>query len=276
LKQSSVLDISNLSLSADGQLLLDDVSFSLHTDQVLGIIGESGSGKSLTALSILKLLQHNIKASGSILYDNNNILYSSESEMRKIRGNDVSIIFQDPQSSLNPLLTVGEQISETIYFNQGLSWKNSKEYAIELLSQVEIPQPSLRYSDYPHRFSGGMLQRVMIAIAISSHPKILIADEATTALDRIVERNIIELLLRFKKRYKFSLMLISHDLRIVEQYSDRIIVYKEGKIIEEGDVQKIVKNPSHPYTKRLFEISRIMNKKNTRNELNFNSGNTCD
>ena len=265
MKQSSVLDISNLSLSADGHLLLDNISFSLYTDEVLGIIGESGSGKSLTALSILKLLQHDIKASGSIMYNNKNIIYSSESEMRKIRGNDVSIIFQDPQSSLNPLITVGEQISETIYFNQGLSWKDSKEYAIELLRQVEISQPSLRYNDYPHRFSGGMLQRVMIAIAISSHPKILIADEATTALDRIVERNIIELLLRFKERYKFSLMLISHDLRIVAQYSDRIIVYKEGNIIEQGEVQRIVKNPSHPYTKRLFEISRIMNKKSTRN-----------
>jgi len=268
LKNDTLLEILNLNLSIDNKILLNDISLSLHKNEVLGIIGESGSGKSLTALSILRLLDEQIKMTGSIIYQGSDLVKLSDLEMKKIRGSQISIIFQDPKSSLNPLMSIGKQISESIYFNKGLSWKDSKEFAIELLRKVEIENPCNRYDDYPHTFSGGMLQRVMIAIAISSSPKILIADEATTALDRVVERSIIDLLLRFKEEYNLSLIFISHDLRLVSRYANRIAVYKKGKILEIENTSRLIEKPKHSYTKTLFKISRFMNKKNTKNELN--------
>jgi len=259
--QKKILKIKDLSVVINNNILLDNISISIFENEVLGIIGESGSGKTITALSILRLLHNKAKVSGSIVFNDYDLLQCSDSKIKSIRGNEISIIFQDPQSSFNPLISIGEQISETIHFNNGIPWKESKEKAIDLLRQVEIKNPALRYKDFPHHFSGGMLQRAMIAIAISSSPRILIADEPTTALDRIVERKIIELLLRLKNKYKFSLILISHDLRLVSNYSDRIAIFNKGRIVEKGKTIDIITCPTDSYSKSLFSFSRIMNNK---------------
>ncbi|AWB10179.1 dipeptide/oligopeptide/nickel transport system ATP-binding protein [Thermodesulfobium acidiphilum] len=243
--------------------VLNNVNFSLNQNEFLGVVGESGSGKTILANSILKLMPKNSKLfSGSILFNDKNILKLSENQVREIRGRDISIIFQDPMSSLHPLLTVKEQITE-ILLAHGI-YKRSKavEVALNLLKDVKIDQPELVLSKYPFMLSGGIRQRVMIAIAISCNPKVVIADEPTTALDVTVQKDILDLIKAFKKRLNFSLILISHDLGVIWENTDRVVVMYCGRIVESGKTKDVLRNPLHPYTFGLLSSMprRINNK----------------
>ncbi len=228
---------------------VDGVSFSLAPDEVLCIVGESGSGKSVTAQSILRLIDppgHIVD--GRILYRDFDLLALSEREMEKIRGDRIGMIFQDPMTSLNPVFTIGEQISEGLREHLGLGKKAAKSQATELLRSVGIPHPEERYRDYPHHFSGGMRQRVLIAAAIACEPDILIADEPTTALDVTIQAQILKLLANVQKRLNSALILITHDLGVVASMADRVLVMYAGEMVEYGDVKTIFEQPKHPYT----------------------------
>ncbi|WP_422486899.1 ABC transporter ATP-binding protein [Gudongella sp. DL1XJH-153] len=233
---------------------IDDVSFSLKKGETLGIVGESGSGKSQTALSIMRLLENPGKVvGGEILFEDKNLLKLSKKEMRKIRGNDIAMIFQEPMTSLNPVYTVGNQIIENIRLHQKLNRKDSREKALEMLKLVNIPAPEKRIDEYPHQLSGGMKQRVMIAMALSCNPKLLICDEPTTALDVTIQAQILDLINQLKDRINASIILITHDLGVVSEVSTNVLVMYAGKAMEYGTVQEIFKNPLHPYTEALIK-----------------------
>lgn len=229
---------------------VDDISFSLDEGQVLGIVGESGSGKSVTSFSILKLVESpGVVQSEHIYFNGEDISRKSEKEMMKIRGKDISMVFQDPMTSLNPLYTVEKQITEMLDLHQkGMSKKEKRERCIELLRMVGIPNPEDRLKSYPHQFSGGMRQRVIIAIALAANPKLIIADEPTTALDVTIQAQILKLMDRLVKEQNASLILITHDLAVVSQMADRIIVMYCGKIVESGSRDDVIRRASHPYT----------------------------
>ena len=229
---------------------VDDVSFSLDEGQVLGIVGESGSGKSVTSFSILKLIESpGVVQSEHIYFNGEDISRKSEKEMMKIRGKDISMVFQDPMTSLNPLYTIEKQITEMLDLHQkGMSKKEKRERCIELLRMVGIPNPEDRLKSYPHQFSGGMRQRVIIAIALAANPKLIIADEPTTALDVTIQAQILKLMDRLVKEQNASLILITHDLAVVSQMADRIIVMYCGKIVESGSRDDVIRRASHPYT----------------------------
>ncbi|WMM24481.1 ABC transporter ATP-binding protein [Tissierella sp. MB52-C2] len=230
------------------------VSFNLEKGEVLGVVGESGSGKSVTSMSIIKLLKGTGKITeGEIIYKGENLVNKTEKEMMRIRGNDIAMIFQDPMTSLNPVFTVGSQISDVIRRHQGLSKGEAKNKAIEMLRIVGIPSPEERYNNYPHEFSGGMRQRAIIAMALSCEPELLIADEPTTALDVTIQAQILELLMELKKKMDTSIILITHDLGVVANMCSRVIVMYGGLIMEEGFVDDIFYNPMHPYTKGLLQ-----------------------
>ncbi|MBU5314072.1 ABC transporter ATP-binding protein [Tissierella carlieri] len=230
------------------------VSFNLEKGEVLGVVGESGSGKSVTSMSIIKLLKGTGKiTNGEIVYKGENLVGKTEKEMMKIRGNDIAMIFQDPMTSLNPVFTVGTQISDVIRRHQGLSKIEAKNKAIEMLRMVGIPSPEERYNNYPHEFSGGMRQRAIIAMALSCEPELLIADEPTTALDVTIQAQILELLMELKEKMDTSIILITHDLGVVANTCNRVIVMYGGLIMEEGTVDDIFYNPMHPYTKGLLQ-----------------------
>lgn len=233
---------------------VDDVSFSIERGQTVGLVGESGCGKSVTSLSILRLISFppGKITGGEILYNGKDLLGLKQSHMRHIRGNDISMIFQEPMTSLNPVFTIGNQIIEAIVLHQKVSKTEAKEKAIELLKLVSIPDPEKRIDEYPHNLSGGMRQRVMIAMALSTNPSILIADEPTTALDVTIQAQILELIEGVQNKYNLSIILITHDLSIIAEVADRVIVMYAGKIIEEGNVKNIFKNPAHPYTQGLI------------------------
>jgi oligopeptide transport system ATP-binding protein len=226
------------------------VSFDLFKGETLAIVGESGSGKSVTTKSIMRLLPESnseIKA-GKILFDGKDIAKLSNKAMQKIRGKDISMIFQDPMTSLNPTMKVGKQIMEPIVKHQNLSKSAAKERAIDLLRLVGIPQPEARFNQYPHQFSGGMRQRVVIAIALACNPKVLIADEPTTALDVTIQAQILELMKDLQKKIDTSIIFITHDLGVVANVADRVAVMYGGKIVETGTVDEVFYNPQHPYT----------------------------
>jgi oligopeptide/dipeptide ABC transporter, ATP-binding protein, C-terminal domain len=229
---------------------VDGVSYHLDVGEVLGVVGESGCGKSVTALSIMRLIPNppGEIVSGAVLYKGSNLLEKTERQMKKIRGNEISMIFQEPMTSLNPLFKIGDQIIETIVLHQSLSKKEAREKAIEMLSLVGIPLPSKRIDSYPHELSGGMRQRVMIAMALSCNPEILLADEPTTALDVTIQAQILELMCKLKDKTGTSIIMITHDLGIVAEMCNRIVVMYCGQIVEEGTVKEIFKNPLHPYT----------------------------
>ena len=229
---------------------VDDVSFSLDEGQVLGIVGESGSGKSVTSFSILKLIESpGVVQSEHIYFNGEDISRKSEKEMMKIRGKDISMVFQDPMTSLNPLYTIEKQITEMLDLHQkGMSKKEKRERCIELLRMVGIPNPEDRLKSYPPQFSGGMRQRVIIAIALAANPKLIIADEPTTALDVTIQAQILKLMDRLVKEQNASLILITHDLAVVSQMADRIIVMYCGKIVESGSRDDVIRRASHPYT----------------------------
>ncbi|MDX2478794.1 MAG: ABC transporter ATP-binding protein [Desulfuromusa sp.] len=233
---------------------VDDVSFSINLGETLALVGESGCGKTMTALSLLRLLPEPGRiVGGEISLDGHDLLRLPDVEMRRIRGNDISMIFQEPMTSLNPVLRIGEQIAEVLRLHQGHSSQQALEKAAELLTQVGISDPKRRLRDYPHQLSGGQRQRVMIAMALACDPKLLIADEPTTALDVTIQAQIMDLLLELKQQRQMTTLLISHDLGVVASNADKIVVMYAGQIIESGSVKRVFENPLHPYTQGLLE-----------------------
>lgn len=230
------------------------ISFSVERGQAIGIVGESGSGKSVTSMSIMQLLQYpgTIKE-GEVFFKGEDLVKKSKSEMMAVRGNQIAMIFQDPMTSLNPVYTVGDQIMEAVIRHQGLSKKEAREKAIDMLRMVGIPSPESRIDNYPHEFSGGMRQRAMIAIALSCQPDLLIADEPTTALDVTIQAQILELLKELKDKVNTSIILITHDLGVVADVCSRIVVMYGGLIMEEGSAQEVFYDPKHPYTMGLLK-----------------------
>jgi len=232
---------------------VNDVSFSIAEGEFLGLVGESGCGKSITALSVMRLIYPPGRiAGGSIKFKGEELTIASEDRMREIRGNDVAMIFQDPMTSLNPVYTVGEQIAEALRLHRKLDKKAAWVAAIEAMREVAIPSPERRASDYPHQLSGGMRQRVMIAMALACDPELLIADEPTTALDVTIQAQILELLDDLRKKRKLAVLLITHDLGVVAETADRVCVMYTGKIVEESAVEELFAKPKHPYTQGLF------------------------
>lgn len=232
---------------------VDGVSFSVHKGESLGIVGESGCGKSVTSMSIMRLLKiPPAEVTGDIRFEGRELLKIPMSEMRSIRGNEIAMIFQEPMTSLNPVYTCGRQISEAVSLHQHLSRDEAKKKAVEMLKLVGISLPEKRVDEYPHQLSGGMRQRVMIAMALSCHPKLLIADEPTTALDVTIQAQILELIKNLRQELGMAMMLITHDLGVVAEMTERVIVMYAGKIVEESDVRSIFKHPLHPYTEGLL------------------------
>ena len=232
-----------------------DVSFSVERGQSFGLVGESGSGKTVTALSILRLIPQPPGAFGPesrIEYGGVDLLRLPSRELRKVRGAQIAMIFQEPMSSLNPVLTVGSQISEAIRAHEPVSRKEANDRAVELLHLVGIPEPERRIRDYPHQMSGGMQQRVMIGMALSCRPKILIADEPTTALDVTIQAQILDLLLELKERFAMSVLFITHDLGVLAGVADRVAVMYGGSIVEQGPIRTVFEQPAHPYTRGLL------------------------
>ncbi|MCH9014279.1 MAG: ABC transporter ATP-binding protein [Gemmatimonadetes bacterium] len=255
-----ILQVHNLSVAFETPRgvvhAVDDVSFDVARGETLGIVGESGCGKTVTALSLLKLIPQppgRISQESRVLFDGVDVLSLEGEALRKIRGARVAMIFQDPVASLNPVLTIGEQIAETIRAHKPVSRAEAREQAILLLDRVGIPDPAHRYRSYPHQMSGGMLQRVMIAIALSCTPDVLVADEPTTALDVTIQAQILDLLRGIQDEYGMSLILITHDLGVIAEIADRVIVMYAGQVVEEAATETIFSQPAHPYTRGLID-----------------------
>lgn len=254
----TLLEVKNLRTkynTDDGTIYpVDDVSFRVKKGQTLGIVGESGCGKSQTALSVMRLIQKpGLIESGEIIFKGENLAQKSDAEMREILGNQMAMIFQEPMTSLNPVFTVGNQVEESIRLHKkDLNKQQIKERAIEMLKLVGIPAPEKRYSEYPHQLSGGMRQRVMIAMAMSCTPQLLIADEPTTALDVTIQAQILDLMRKVQKEFNAGMILITHDLGVVAEMCQDVLVMYAGKVIEYGTVEDIFYRPKHPYTKGLL------------------------
>ncbi len=255
----NLLEVSNLKTyfyTEDGVVpAVDGVDFNLKPGTTLGIVGESGCGKSITSMSIMRLVPTppGKIVEGEITFDSKKTLELSETEMRKIRGNDISMIFQEPMTSLNPVFTIGSQIMESIMIHQKLDKKAARKKCVEMLQIVGIPRADEVINDYPHQFSGGMRQRAMIAMALSCNPKLLIADEPTTALDVTIQAQILELMKDLKEKLNTAIMLITHDLGVVAEMADHVIVMYAGKVVEEANVVDLFKDPQHPYTVGLMK-----------------------
>lgn len=251
-----MLSVQNLSISFKSNnefiTVVENISFELESQQILGIVGESGSGKSVTSLAILGLLSKSAKISGNIFFNDKDLTKLSESTFRKIRGNQISMIFQEPMSSLNPSLTCGFQVIEVLFQHTKISKSEAKNQVIELFNKVKLPRAEVIFNQYPHQLSGGQKQRVMIAMAIACKPQILIADEPTTALDVTVQKEIIELLKELQQETEMSIIFITHDLALVSEIADTVLVMYQGKIVEQGKVEKVFLTPIHNYTKALI------------------------
>lgn len=241
--------------SEDGEVrAVDDVSFDVYKGRTLGLVGESGCGKSVTSLSIMRLIPipPGKIVGGEVLYRGQDLLKLDSSQMRKVRGNEISMIFQEPMTSLNPVFTIGNQIGEAVELHQKLSSREARNKAIEMLKLVGIPAPEKRIDDYPHQLSGGMRQRVMIAMALSCNPSVLIADEPTTALDVTIQAQILDLLRDLQQKVGMGLILITHDLGVVAEMADEVVVMYAGRVVERASVREIFANPKMPYTKGLL------------------------
>ncbi|MDW6023564.1 ABC transporter ATP-binding protein [Mesorhizobium sp. BAC0120] len=256
--KESLVDVRHLtvhlSMAQADVTLVEDVSFSVAPGEVLCVVGESGCGKTVTARSIIGLNRHNpnFRLDGEILFDGRDLMQLGDAEMRKVRGASIAMIFQDPMSSLNPLHRIGRQIGEALRLHTDLSRGAIRQRTLDLLKQVGIPNPQVRIDDYPHQFSGGMRQRAMIALALACSPKLLIADEPTTALDVTTQKQILTLLARLKDEYGMALILITHDLGIVAEIADRVMVMYAGQCVEIGEVRSVFRSPQHPYTAGLL------------------------
>jgi oligopeptide/dipeptide ABC transporter ATP-binding protein len=256
---STLLAVENLRTGFDTQQgflrAVDGVDFEIAQGGTLAIVGESGSGKSVTALSVMRLIDRpgRIAEDSRILFEGRDLAKLDERELGKIRGNDISMIFQEPMTSLNPVFTIGDQIAEAVRLHQGLNKKDAHERAVEMMRLVGIPSAERRVNDYPHQLSGGMRQRAMIAIALSSDPKLLIADEPTTALDVTVQAQILELMKELRERLGMAILLITHDLGVVAEMVDEVAVMYAGRVVERGPVADIFSSPQHPYTEALLD-----------------------
>jgi ABC-type dipeptide/oligopeptide/nickel transport system ATPase component len=249
-------DLKTYFFTSDGvSKAVDGVSYQLHRGETLGVVGESGCGKSVTALSILRLVPDppGRTVGGEIMFEGSDLLKLSRAEMRRIRGNEISMIFQEPMTSLNPVFTIGNQISEAIILHQGLSKRDALAKSVEMLQKVGIATPERRVHEYPHQLSGGMRQRAMIAMALSCNPKILLADEPTTALDVTIQAQILDLMFGLKEQLGMAIILITHNLGVVAESAKRVVVMYCGKVVEEGPVLEIFKAPQHPYTQGLLQ-----------------------
>ena len=242
---------------------VDGVSFGIRNGETLGVVGESGCGKSITALSVMRLIERPGRiVAGSIRLADRDLLALSDEEMRDVRGNAISMIFQEPMTSLNPVYPCGDQIAEAISLHEGIHRREAGDRAIEMLSQVGIPDAKRRAREYPHQLSGGMRQRVMIAMALSTNPELLIADEPTTALDVTIQAQILELMKALRERNRMAIMLITHDLGVIAEMADDVVVMYSGKVVESSDVNTVFEQPHHPYTKGLLaSIPRLGEKR---------------
>ena len=255
---STLLEIDDLHVEfhlREGSLrAVDGVSFDLREGETLGVVGESGCGKSVTALSILRLVPQppGVIAGGGIRYQGVDLLGFSEPEMQRVRGKEISMIFQEPMSSLNPVVTVGRQISELFTLHEGLSKRDASDRAVEMLRLVRIPEPEHRVSEYPHQLSGGMRQRVMIAMALACAPRILLADEPTTALDVTIQAQILDLMADLREKLGTAIVLITHDMGIIAENAERVVVMYAGRKVEEAEVRELFSAPCHPYTQGLL------------------------
>ena len=269
-----LLEIKNLTTEfhTDGEVVkaVNNVSFTLNEGETIGIVGESGSGKSVTSLSAMRLVPSppGVISGGEIIYhhkngDNTNLLSISEEKMREYRGNDIAMIFQEPMTSLNPVFTCGDQVMEAIMLHQNINSAAAKNLTIDLFKEVQLPDPERIFKTYPHQISGGQKQRVMIAMAMSCQPSILIADEPTTALDVTVQKTILELMQKLQREHKMGILFITHDLGVIAELADKVVVMYKGKIVEQGNVWDIFSNPQHPYTKGLLACRPPLNKRYT-------------
>ena len=254
----ALLEVKNLQTSffAHDEVVraVDNVSFNIRKGEALALVGESGCGKSVTAMSIMRLVVSPGKITGgAIRFNGRNLMELSEREMQNVRGRDIAMVFQEPMTSLNPVFKIGDQVAEAIRIHQKISRKGAWRRAGEMLELVAIPDPVKRLEDYPHQLSGGMRQRVMIAMALSCDPELLIADEPTTALDVTIQAQIMELLASLQKRLGLSVLLITHDLGVVAEFCERVIVMYTGRVVEEAPVRELFNNPAHPYTRGLLE-----------------------
>src|ERR1700734_1653832 len=253
----ALLEVENLQThfgTPDGVVrAVEGLSFHIDAGETLGVVGESGCGKSVTSMSILRLIQEPPgKIAGSIRFEGRDLLGVSEQEMRGIRGNAISMIFQEPMTSLNPVLTGGKQIGETVRLHQGMNARDAETKAVEMLTLVGIPAPGRRVREYPHQLSGGMRQRVMIAMALACNPKLLIADEPTPALDVTIQAQILDLMAELKRRIGAAIVLITHDLGVVAEVAERVMVMYAGRKVEEAKVADLFRAPRHPYTQGLL------------------------
>jgi peptide/nickel transport system ATP-binding protein len=250
----NLLDVKNLTVTFGSVTAVDNVSFQIAPGETLGVVGESGSGKSVTAFSILRLVQPPGRiAAGSIVFEGHDLLTLSERQMREIRGARISLIFQEPMTALNPVMRVGDQIAEALTVHGMASRAEARQRAAELLDAVRIPDAARRARDYPHQLSGGMRQRVMIAIALACRPPLIIADEPTTALDVTIQAQVLDLLRELKARFNLALLLITHDFGVVAEMADRVAVMYRGRVVEEGPVRQILRSPVNEYTQNLLE-----------------------
>ncbi len=256
---------------------VEGVSIEVKQGEVVGIVGESGCGKSMTALSIMRLIQPPGRIEkGEIIFKGRDLLKMEDEELRKIRGSEISMIFQEPMTALNPVFTVGYQIEEVLKLHSELGKEERKSRVIEMMRKVGLPDPEKRYREYPHQLSGGMRQRVMIAMALIMNPSLVIADEPTTALDVTIQKQILELMKTLKREYDMSLIFITHDMGVVREISDRVYVMYAGKIVEEGSVEEIFENPLHPYTVGLLDSIPSVNIEDRKKPLKSIEGSVPD
>lgn len=272
MEKDVLLDVRNLKTyfyTEDGVVkAVDDASFKIHRGEVLGLVGESGCGKSVTSLSIMRLVDAPGKiVGGQIIFKGEDLLKKSDEEMRKIRGSEMAMIFQEPMTALNPVYTIGDQISEAILLHQDVSEEEAKKKTIEMLGLVGIPDPEKRFNEYPHEMSGGMRQRAMIAMAMSCNPDLLISDEATTALDVTIQAQVLELMKDLQRKTGTAILFITHDLALVAEMADTVAVAYMGKIVEYSSVRNIFKNPHHPYTYGLLRSIPSLLIKKTKEHL---------